>query len=124
MTFYKECLGGELKFQTNGESPFADKMPKKMKDVILHSTLIADNLVIMGSDMVPEPGLIKGNAITLALRCSTEEEIRNYYQKLSRGGRITQPLKNNHWGFLVGELTDKFGIHWLLSTPTNPQSGK
>ena len=34
MTFYKECLGGELHFQTVGVSPHSSKMPKKMKDVI------------------------------------------------------------------------------------------
>jgi PhnB protein len=30
MTFYKECLGGELAFQTVGESPLSDQMPKQM----------------------------------------------------------------------------------------------
>ena len=54
MNFYKECLGGELVLQTIGDSPLSEKMPAKMKDSILHSTLTKDNLVLLGSDMVDE----------------------------------------------------------------------
>ncbi len=39
MRFYQECLGGELQIQTIGDSPMAAKMPKKMKNYILHATL-------------------------------------------------------------------------------------
>jgi len=115
MTFYRECLGGELTLQTIGESPMADKMPAKMKDRILHSTLEKNALVLMGTDCVPEPGLTKGNAVSLALNCSSEEEIRNYYEKLSAGGRATHPLEDTFWGALFGGLTDRYGNHWLLN---------
>ncbi len=54
MTFYKECLGGQLTFQTVGESPLSGKMPQKMKNCILHSILIKWDLVLMGSDMVAQ----------------------------------------------------------------------
>ena len=50
MNFYKTCLGGELSLQTIGESPMAEKMPAKMKDCILHSTLANDAMVIMATD--------------------------------------------------------------------------
>lgn len=38
MTFYQECLGGELFMQTIGESPMAEQMPLPMKESILHAT--------------------------------------------------------------------------------------
>ena len=114
MLFYKDCLGGELRFQTVGESPLSNKLPKRMKDCILHSTLTTVDLLLMGSDMVSEKGLIKGNAVSLSLNCSSEEEIRNCYTKLSNGGRQDHPLENNFWGVLFGDLTDKFDYHWLL----------
>ena len=76
MTFYKECLGGELTFQTVGESPLSNKMPKKMKDCIVHSTLTKSTLILMGSDMVNEKGLIRGNSVSLSLSCTSEEEIK------------------------------------------------
>src|SRR5580765_6138340 len=85
MTFYKKCLGGELYFQTFGESPMSEKMPAKMKKYILHSSLTNNRLVLMGSDMVGENGLLKGNAVSLVLNCTNEKEILSSYKKLSAG---------------------------------------
>lgn len=115
MTFYKACLGGKLSFQTLGESPVCNKMPKKMKNMILHATLIKDNLVLMASDMVDETGLVKGNSVSLSLICSSEEDIKRCYAKLSEGGIANHPLKIGFWGALFGDLTDKFGNHWILN---------
>lgn len=114
MTFYKDCLGGDLSFQTIGESPLADKMPVQMKDRILHSTLTNGSAIIMASDMVGENGLTKGNSVSLILNCSSEDEIRMLYTKLSEGGKQDHPLELSFWGALFGDLTDKFGHHWLL----------
>ena len=115
MAFYKECLGGELTMQTIGESPMADKMPPQMKESILHSTLAKDALVLMGTDCVAANGLIKGNAVSLCINCSSEEEIKIFYKKLSAGGQQAYPLEDTFWGALFGGLTDKYGNHWLLN---------
>jgi PhnB protein len=114
MNFYRDCLGGELFFQTIGESPLAEKMPEKMKEMILHSSLENGSLVLLGSDMVPDSGLKKGNAVSLSLMCDSEEEIRESYRKLSEGGQPTHPLEKTFFGALLGGLTDKYGNSWLL----------
>jgi PhnB protein len=124
MEFYKVCLGGELTFQTIGESPMADKMSAKMKDCILHSRLQKGTLIIMGTDCVPESGLIKGNSVSLELDCSSEDEIKKYYKKLSAGGKAGHPLEDTFWGALFGTLTDRFGIHWLLNYNKNLPAGQ
>lgn len=115
MTFYKECLGGELVLQTVGESPLADKMPPKMKEHILHSTLQNGGAVIMASDIVGESGIVKGNAVSLMLNCTSEEEIKACYEKLSAGGKVNHPLEDTFWGAVFGDLIDKFGNKWLLN---------
>ena len=86
MTFYKECLGGELTLLVVGESPVADQMPPHYKDQILHSSLKTNDLEIMASDMQPEKN-IEGNAVHMCLTCKTEEETRNLYDQLSAGVR-------------------------------------
>jgi len=115
MTFYKEVLGGELNLQPIGESPMAEQMPPSMKQSILHSELRKNGLVIMASDMVSEEGLSRGNSISLMLNCSSEEEIKTFYENLSLGGKATHPLENTFWGAIFGDLTDKFGNKWLLN---------
>lgn len=114
MIFYQDCLGGELVFQTVGESPLSDTMPAKMKNCILHSMLTKNSLVLMGTDIVDENGYKKGNTVSLMLDCDSEEEIETSYKKLSAGGTQTQPVALSFWGALFGGLTDKFGNHWLL----------
>ncbi|MCC6290117.1 MAG: VOC family protein [Chitinophagaceae bacterium] len=115
MIFYKKCLGGELSFQTIGESPLSETMPVKMKNCILHGVLTSKAFVLMGSDMVSESGLLKGNAVSLVLNCTGEKEIRALYKKLSQGGEQTYPLENTFWNALFGGLTDKYGNTWMLN---------
>lgn len=115
MTFYKHCLGGKLAFQTIRESPLSDSFPEEIKNIVLQATLTNKNFVLIGTDLVEEEGLIKGNAFSLMLYCSSEENIRSFFNKLSVGGKKTQPLIRNHYGILFGNLTDKYGNHWVLN---------
>ena len=119
MTFYQQCLGGELFLQPIGTSPMSEMMPPQMKDSILHATLTHGNVIIMGSDMVGENGLVRGNAMSMMLNCSSEIEIREVYDQLASEGDATHPLENTFWGALFGGLTDKFGNRWLLNFDKN-----
>ncbi len=114
MTFYQKCLGGELFLQTINDSPLTESMSGKMKNCILHASLTQSTFSILGSDMVPDSGLIRGNAVSLSLECSNEDEISERFNSLSEGGIIRHPIEQTFYGSLLGGLTDKFGNHWLL----------
>jgi PhnB protein len=116
MTFYQEAIGGQLEFQTLGQSPFGTKIPCQFQPYILRASLTKDGLVLIGTDIVPEQGLQKGNAVSLMLNCSTEQELWDVYAKLADEGRATYPpTASGTGGTLFGNLTDKFGNHWLLN---------
>jgi PhnB protein len=119
MTFYKECLGGELAMQTVEGSPIEDQCPPAIKDQILHASLMKDSIVIMGSDMIGPDGYILGNNMALSLSCCTEEEINTFFAKLSEGGKIIHHLRVEFWGAVFGVFTDKFGIRWMLNYDKN-----
>lgn len=119
MNFYQECLGGELFLQPIGTSPMSDMLPIQMKHSILHATLTNGNVIIMGSDMVGKDGVIRGNAMSMMLNCSSEIEIREIYDKLASGGKATHLLEDTFWGALFGGLTDKFGNRWLFNFDKN-----
>ena len=112
MEFYKACIGGELSIQTVGESPMADQMPDK-KDQVMHSMLKKDTMVIMGSDLVMGGELKQGNNVTLTISGCTPEELKEYYAKLSEGGKVGHELKEEFFG-LYGDCTDKFGVLWAF----------
>src|ERR1700760_4955455 len=92
MTFYKECLGGDLHLQKVSESPMAAQMPSEAGPQILHSTLTRSGvLLLLGSDCIGQP-LRPGNTVSLCLSCSSDEEIYSFFDRLSAGGQVTMPL--------------------------------
>ena len=121
MTFYQSCLGGELNVQMVGDTPMAEQMPEEARQQVIHSMLTTEGIVIFASDMVDGTEVVRGNTVRLCLNCSSEEEIHTLFAKLSAGGQIGHPLKTEFWGGTFGELTDKFGISWMLNYDKNAQ---
>lgn len=114
MSFYRDCLGGELRIQTVGEVETDLEMPESMADMVLQATLSKGQLVLMGSDLVESTVQGTGARVSLMLQCGNEAELRQYFQALSAGGTVAQALQTNHWGALSGLLTDRFGVTWQL----------
>lgn len=120
MTFYKDCLGGELSLQTVSEVPMmAAQMPPAMKNSILHSQLKSGDMVIMASDLNRDKRVV-GNSVHLCISCDSEEELNSFFSKLSVGGKVTDPLADMPWG-MSGALTDKYGKHWIFNFDKTPK---
>jgi uncharacterized glyoxalase superfamily protein PhnB/uncharacterized protein YndB with AHSA1/START domain len=115
MTFYKESLDAELELQKVENSPVASQMPPEAGKRILHSMLTKGSMVLMASDMIFQGNLEPGNVISLTLNCDSSEEINKYFEKLSGGGEILYPLKEEFWGATHGQVKDKFGFVWMLN---------
>src|SRR5271157_4576305 len=99
MTFYKECLGGELTLMTVGESPAAAQMPHQAKDSIMHSALRNGTNVIMASDNLGTGSITKGNQFSMTIECGSNKEADTFYSKLSAGGKATHPMKDEFFGY-------------------------
>ena len=111
-TFYQSCLDGELTVTTVENSPMAAYMPDK-KDQVFHAQLKHGDLVLLGSDMVGEEGIIKGNSMVLTLECASKDEAESLFSKLSAGGKIGHPLSHQPFGG-IGDFSDKFGVDWFV----------
>ena len=114
MTFYRDCLGGELTMQKVSEAPIAGQMPPQMQDKIMHSTLTIGDLSLMASDMRPPWLDGDGSNISVMLHCSSEEELHRHFTALAKGGEVRDPAGEKFWGGHFGALTDKFGVNWSL----------
>ncbi len=113
MSFYKDCLGGELTLNIVGDSPMASQMGPEMKDKILHSMLQSGEMVIMASDMIIPGTRTQGNNVSLCISGTGVENLKTYFLKLSAGGKVNHELKEEFFG-MYGDLTDKFGIQWMF----------
>jgi PhnB protein len=114
MNFYQGCIGGKLVIQAVNESPMAGKMPEKYNDAVMHSSLVKDDLIIMASDM-HRGELVAGNNIQLCVNCGSEEEVNQFFNRLSAGGTVIEAPAKMFWGGIFGALTDKYGMHWIFN---------
>src|SRR5690606_30810772 len=112
MAFYQSLFGGTLKSMTFGQVD--DSCPKAMRDSIMHSSLVTDEFVLLGSDN-PEPKPTGSGNISLALNGSDEQRLTQVFNQLSEGGKIVIPLEKQMWGDVFGVVSDRFGIDWMVN---------
>ena len=115
MNFYKDCLGGELHMQTVAETPAAEHVPPEARQKIMHAKLTSGELELMGSDWMSETAFSRSNSISLAIRCTSDDQIKTLFASLSEGGEVVHPLAEQFWGATFGQLVDRFGTEWMLN---------
>jgi PhnB protein len=112
MEFYQAALGGELVINTFGEygesGPLADK--------VMHANLETPaGFALMASDTPPGMEGGSGSSISVSLSGDDTDELRRYWEKLGDGAKVTMPLERQMWGDEFGQLTDRFGINWMVN---------
>ncbi len=120
MEFYQSVFGGKLNMATFKDY-HASQDPSE-DNLIMHAELHADNgITLMASDTPNRMEYQPGKNISMSLSGDNESELSGYFQKLSSGGTVTQPLTKAQWGDTFGMVTDKYGINWLMNI-TAPKS--
>ena len=114
MEFYKSVFGGKLEmtnYLDGGMSQSADD-----EKFIMHAMLEAENgITFMASDGKSNASSDTEASIQMSLSGDNTDELSGYFNKLSSGGTITEPLVEAPWGDTFGMLTDKFGINWMVN---------
>lgn len=114
MEFYKTVFGGKLDMNTFKE--FQASEDPSEDDKIMHAMLEAENgITFMAADTPNRMAYQPGTNISMSLSGDNEAELRRYFEKLSAGGTVTQPLEKAPWGDAFGMCTDKFGINWMVN---------
>ena len=114
MKFYHSVFGGKLTLGTFKE--FHASQDPSEDDLIMHSQLEDENgIFLMASDLPNRMEYRPGTNFSISLSGDNEAELTTYFQKLSEGGLVTQPLTKATWGDTFGMCADKFGIVWLVN---------
>lgn len=123
MRFYQSILGGELRMQTFGESKMAQS--PEQEDLIIHATLKGEGFSFMASDAMPGQKARFGDNFHMSLFGSDGERLTKIFGALAAGGEVDIPLAKQFWGDVYGQLTDKFGVPWMVDVgePTQNRSG-
>ena len=111
--FYQSVFGGTIERSTYGEYQMGDPSES---DKIMHSMLTADNgLVLMVSDVPDAMEFSPDRNGTISLSGDDDTTLQGYWDKLTEGGTVTLPLEKSPWGDSFGQVTDRFGINWMVN---------
>lgn len=117
MTFYHECLGGELTLTKLGDTPMKNMFPQEKWERLINANLKNGNIEISATDWMASPQYEPHPGDTTAIFVIGEgfDELKTVFDKLSVGAEKEkfQDLHELPFG-MYGQLTDKFGIHWIF----------
>ena len=114
MEFYQAVFGGKLLMNTFQEFLVSQDPTEALK--IMHAMLEAENgITIMVADMPNRNEYRPGTNFSISLSGDNHPELKGYFEKLSAGGTVTQPLLKSPWGDTFGMCTDPFGIDWMVN---------
>jgi PhnB protein len=117
MEFYQTVFGGNLVMRTFKDYNASQDPGDDHK--IMHAILQADNgITFMAADTPKGMEHGKGTNISMTLSGDNMAELRGYFEGLSAGGMVEQPLTQSPWGDTFGMLTDRFGTHWMVNITT------
>ncbi len=114
MEFYKSVFGGKLTATTFKE--FNASQDPSEDNKIMHSMLEAPNgIIFMAADTPNGMAYRPGTNMSMALSGDNEAELTAYYNKLSAGGTVREPLAKAPRGDTFGMFTDRFGVDWMVN---------
>jgi|SRR5690606_29781826 len=107
LTHYQTCFGGSLQFDT-----FEQELQGYTAMPVVMGSLVADSVIIHGSDLVHSEGRTLGNYISIFLPC------RNVSDRQALIGKLKfnkENLVKNYDDQKLVEVTDVFDVRWILS---------
>jgi PhnB protein len=114
MNFYKSVFGGDLTATTVGNSPMASAFPAELHGRVVHARLAGGGVDLSASDwLAVNEKPVRGNMNCLYIDGDTPVATRAVFEKLSKGGTVTDPFEGKPFGW-YGRLIDAFGVIWMF----------
>jgi PhnB protein len=117
MTFYYECLGGELNMTKLADTPMKAMFPTEKHDRLINANLKSGEIEISATDWMasPEFNPKQGNTTAIFVIGEGFDELKNIFDKLKDGDNNTRLQELHEMPFgLYGQFYDKFGVQWIF----------
>jgi PhnB protein len=122
MTFYHECLGGELIQTKLGDTPMKDMFPPEKHGRIINAQLKSGDIEISATDWMASPEFdpVPGNTFAIYVIGEGYDELKSIFDKL-KGGDNNKRLQELHempFG-IYGQFYDKYSVQWIFKGGTS-----
>ena len=118
MTFYHQCLGGELRLTKLGDTPMKNMFPPEKHQRLINANLTSGGIEISATDWMAAPEHLPspGNTMSIFVIGGAYGELKSVFDKLSDGAAHDYRFQDLHelpFG-MYGQFTDKFGVPWIF----------
>ncbi len=110
LTFYRGVFGGELVLNTRADFG-ADDAPG---EAIAHGMLDGPVALFAADAPAGDPGPRLEGVLFALLGTADPPVLEQWFSALCDGGRDIDPLQARPWGDHDGQVTDRFGVRWLV----------
>jgi PhnB protein len=129
LEFYRSVFGGDLSITTYGDLGMPKELPGA-DGVVFGRLESPEGFRVLAYDVPGQTGgsaeaagstrRENGTTITtqpffLSVSAEHLDELQTYWQKLSVGASIVEPLAASAWSAGFGMLTDRFGVTWTIT---------
>jgi PhnB protein len=119
MSFYQNCLGGELTLTKLGDTPMKDQFPTEKHNRIIYAQLKNNEIDLSATDWMASPVLepVQGNTFSIYNTGENYDELKTVFDRLAVGAdkdnRTFMELNNVPFG-IYGQFTDKYKVSWIF----------
>ena len=117
MTFYHECLGGELTLTKLGDTPMKDQFPTEKHGRIINAHFKSGEIEFSATDWMAAPEYEPhfGDTFAIFVLGGGYEELKVVCDKLSQGAQADrfQALHDLPFG-TYEQFFDRYGVHWIF----------
>jgi PhnB protein len=116
--FYRKTVGAKVEMlmrfkEAPPPSGNSACMPADGEKVMHASFKVGDSTIMASDGMCSGKPDFKG--FSLAIAAKDDSEAKRYFDALSEGGDVRQPLTKTFFASSFGMVADKFGVGWMVS---------
>jgi len=117
MTFYHECLGGELTITKLKDSPMKNTLPPEKWERVINAHLKSGEVEISATDWMAAPEYTPkyGDIFAIFVLGGSYDELKEVFDKLSAGHKDDRFMNLRQLPIgTYGQFFDKYGYHWIF----------
>jgi PhnB protein len=117
MTFYHQCLGGELALTKLGDTPMKAQFPVEKHERLINAHLQSEAIEISATDWMASPDFEpkQGNTYAIFVIGESYDELKTVFDKLKVGAEPERLRELHDMPFgTYGQFYDRFGVQWIF----------